>query len=375
MEWAIKKLGDVCQVIAGQSPDGKFYNDNGNGLPFYQGKKEFGDKYIGEPKKWTSYTTKEAINGDILISVRAPVGPINFATQRICIGRGLAAIRPTEQLDRNFLFYGLLNMQKDISGNEGAVFASINKSQIERIEFSFPPLSEQKRIVAILDEAFAGIDAAIENTKRNLVNARELFESYLNNVFIQKGEGWVEKKLSDICQNLDSKRIPITKSQRESGIIPYYGASGIVDYVAGYIFNESLLLVSEDGANLLARTYPIAFSISGKTWVNNHAHVLRFDNLSSQKFVEFYLNSISLKPYVSGMAQPKLNQKSLNEIPIPYPDINMQAKIVEDLERLSFETQLLKSTYQQKLEALNELKQSILQKAFNGELTREEVAA
>ena len=145
-------------------------------------------------------------------------------------------------------------------------------------------------------------------------------------------EGWEEKTLGKVCMNLDSMRVPIAKSKRESGDIPYYGASGIVDHVADYIFNEDLLLVSEDGANLLARTYPIAFSISGKTWVNNHAHVLRFSEITSQKFIEYYLNSISLDPYVSGMAQPKLNQKSLNSIAVPFPTIREQKRIVAILD-------------------------------------------
>lgn len=140
--------------------------------------------------------------------------------------------------------------------------------------------------------------------------------------------GWNIKYLDELCENLDSKRIPITKSSKKSGNIPYYGASGIVDYVADYIFDEDLLLVSEDGANLLARTYPIAFSITGKTWVNNHAHVLRFKEKITQSFIEYYLNSISLESYVSGMAQPKLNQKSLNSIAIPIPPLPEQKRIV-----------------------------------------------
>ncbi|OQX24014.1 MAG: restriction endonuclease subunit S, partial [Desulfobacteraceae bacterium IS3] len=86
--WEMKKLGEICTVIAGQSPEGRFYNESGDGLPFYQGKKEFGERYIGKPTTWTSKITKEAVKGDILMSVRAPVGPINFATEKICIGRG-----------------------------------------------------------------------------------------------------------------------------------------------------------------------------------------------------------------------------------------------------------------------------------------------
>jgi len=146
--------------------------------------------------------------------------------------------------------------------------------------------------------------------------------------------GWKIKYLDELCENLDSKRVPITKSARKSGNIPYYGASGLVDYVADYIFDEDLLLVSEDGANLLARTYPIAFSITGKTWVNNHAHVLRFKEKITQSFIEYYLNSISLVPYVSGMAQPKLNQKSLNSIAIPLPPLVDQQRIVAVLDEV-----------------------------------------
>ncbi len=146
-------------------------------------------------------------------------------------------------------------------------------------------------------------------------------------------QGWEIKTLNQISDNLDSKRVPITKKIRSNGSIPYYGASGIVDYVEEFIFNEDLLLVSEDGANLLARTYPIAFSISGKTWVNNHAHVLKFKNSETQKLVELFLNSIKLDDYVSGMAQPKLNQAMLNKIKIPIPPLPEQQRIVSILDK------------------------------------------
>ena len=144
--------------------------------------------------------------------------------------------------------------------------------------------------------------------------------------------GWPIKMLGEVCENLDSKRIPITKNKRIAGKYPYYGASGVVDYVDDYLFDENLLLVSEDGANLLVRTYPIAFSVSGKAWVNNHAHVLKFPNLVSQHFIEFYLNSLPLDSFVNGMAQPKLNQKSLNSIPVPAPPLPEQKRIVEILD-------------------------------------------
>lgn len=131
---------------------------------------------------------------------------------------------------------------------------------------------------------------------------------------------------------MDSQRKPVTKGNRSSGNYPYYGASGIVDYVDDYIFDGDYLLVSEDGANLIARKTPIAFSISGKSWVNNHAHILRFDDAIDQKYVGYYLNYIDLTPYISGAAQPKLNQQNLNSIKIPYPNQSIRNKIVQVLD-------------------------------------------
>ena len=140
------------------------------------------------------------------------------------------------------------------------------------------------------------------------------------------------KSLGDLAENLDSKRKPITSGLRDAGDIPYYGASGIVDYVKDYIFDGDYLLVSEDGANLLARSTPIAFSVSGKVWVNNHAHVLKFETYTERRYVEYYLNSIDLTPYISGAAQPKLNQKNLNDIKVPNPSLEEKKRIVAVLD-------------------------------------------
>ena len=104
--------------------------------------------------------------------------------------------------------------------------------------------------------------------------------------------------LEDVAENCDNQRKPVTSGNRESGDYPYYGASGIVDYVNDYIFDGDYLLISEDGANLLARNTPIAFSITGKNWVNNHAHVLKFKTYVTRRFLELYLNSIDLSPRI-----------------------------------------------------------------------------
>ncbi|WKZ24584.1 MAG: restriction endonuclease subunit S [Patescibacteria group bacterium] len=185
-DWREGLLGDVCEVIAGQSPEGRFYNKLGKGLPFYQGKKEFKEKYIGEPTTWTTKTTKEALKNDILMSVRAPVGPINFATQKICIGRGLAIIRPRKNVDKDFIFYAILSKEKEILGNTGAVFSSINKNDIENLIFFIPPLPQQKSIVAKFDALSAETKKLEEIYKQKLADLEELKKSVLKKAF--KGE-------------------------------------------------------------------------------------------------------------------------------------------------------------------------------------------
>ena len=153
-------LGQVVTVISGQSPPGRSYNDVGKGVPFYQGKTEFGELFIGKPKKWTTDPRRFAEAGDILMSVRAPVGPVNIAPGKLCIGRGLAVIRPSEdQLDKMYIFQILRSMESQITGSSGAAFASINKGDIEKIKVPLPPLETQHAIVAEIEAERALVDA------------------------------------------------------------------------------------------------------------------------------------------------------------------------------------------------------------------------
>ncbi|MDB6008024.1 MAG: putative type restriction-modification system restriction subunit [Gammaproteobacteria bacterium] len=175
------------------------------------------------------------------------------------------------------------------------------------------------------------------------------------------GPEWEIKPLSDIAENLDNKRVPITENKRTKGDVPYYGASGVVDYVKEHLFDEDLLCVSEDGANLVTRTYPIAFPISGKTWVNNHAHVLRFDNAATQRMVEGYLNSTDLRDFITGMAQPKLNRGMLESIPVPLPPTGKEQERVADC--LTSLDEVI-AAQGGKVEALKAHKQGLMQELF-----------
>jgi type I restriction enzyme M protein len=156
VEWV--ELGEVAEVIAGQSPEGKYYNETGQGTAFYQGKTEFTEKYLGKPKIWTTKITKIAEQGDILMSVRAPVGPVNIATDKICIGRGLASIR-AKKIEQMFLFHYLKSIESEIKGGGGAVFDSISKKQIEEIKIPLPSLEIQKHLIAGIEEQEKIIEA------------------------------------------------------------------------------------------------------------------------------------------------------------------------------------------------------------------------
>lgn len=243
----------------------------------------------------------------------------------------------SDEVNPKFLYYIMHNSFKKyiLSKSVGATAISIRKPMLEKFEIPIPPLPVQTKIIKILD----ALTALTSELTSELTLRRKQYEYYRKKLLSEEELGKVGfewKTLDQISENLDSKRKPITSGLRTSGKIPYYGASGIVDYVEDYIFDGDFLLISEDGANLLARNTPIAFSATGKIWVNNHAHILKFNSYEERRFIEFYLNKIDLTPYISGAAQPKLNKKNLNSIKIPIPSIPKQQRIVSILDK--FET-------------------------------------
>ncbi|MHB8057841.1 MAG: restriction endonuclease subunit S [Desulfuromonadaceae bacterium] len=376
--WEYRKLGEVCDVVNGGTPKTGIA-DYWDGPHQWITPAEMGKRispYVGETQRSITDTGLKNSSArllpphSVILSSRAPIGHLVINTELMATNQGCKGLIPGNLIDHKYLYYYLTNSVELLNDHgSGATFKELSGGKLKEVIIPIPPLPEQQRIVTILDEAFDGIATAKANAEKNLQNARALFESHLKSVFTQRGEGWVVTTINQISDNLDSKRIPITKSDRKNGEYRYYGASGIVDYVDDYIFDGETLLVSEDGANLLARSTPIAFSVKGKYWVNNHAHILKFGHMATQRFVEFYLESIKLDEYITGAAQPKLNQKMLNLIPIPIPkDVDAQSRIVESIELLSAETQRLESIYKQKLAALDALKKSLLDQAFTGQL-------
>ena len=173
-------------------------------------------------------------------------------------------------------------------------------------------------------------------------------------------DDWEQRKLDDVVEFLDTMRKPLEGAKRISGSYPYYGASGIVDYVDGYLFDEELILLSEDGANITERNYPVCFLASGKYWVNNHAHVLRTKQGNENNFICNSLERKDYKQYNTGMAMPKLNKETCKKIPILCPEFEEQKKIGDYFRSLDH----LITLHQRKCEETKSLKKYMLQKMF-----------
>jgi type I restriction enzyme, S subunit len=267
----------------------------------------------------------------------------------------------------------------------------LNQKSLNSILVPFPSIPEQKRIVAILDDALEGIGVAIANAEKNLANARELFNSYLNSVFTRKGEGWVKKKLGEIgktqyglseTMNEDSVGYKIFRmGEVQNGQLIDTGAMKYAD-IAREEFEKYKL---RRGDVLFNRTN--SFELVGKTGIFNldgdycfasYLVRLNFDRGKMiPEFLNYFMNSSIFQDSVKQKASRSINQANINATillneNIQFPEaVSDQQAIVRKLDSLSSETQRLQATYERKLNSLAELKQAILQKAFAGELTKQ----
>lgn len=231
-----------------------------------------------------------------------------------------------EQVIPRYLYHVMMNVHIENYSTGSAARPSLTQSALNKIEIPVPSLEIQSEIVRILD-SFSSLEAELEAE----LEARRKQYAYYRDQLIRDCPSirWIP--LSEISENCDKSRKPIKKEKRIAGKTPYYGASGVVDYVDGFTHEGDYLLLSEDGANLLARSMPIAYQISGRNWINNHAHVLRIENANLRQLVEMYLNSISLEPYITKGAQPKLTKQRMETIAVPVPSEDDLSRIVEML--------------------------------------------
>ena len=347
------RLEDVCEILDSQRVPitasdriaGSYPYYGANGIQDYVADYLFDDELVLLAEDGGNFGSKTK--------------PIAYRVSGKCwVNNHAHVLKPKPVVDVDYLCYSL--MFYDVSALvNGATRQKLTQADMRKMIIPLRSMPEQKRIVDLLKK----VDELISLRKKQLQKLDDLVKSRFVEMFgdpAQNTMGLPVKTLPEISDNLDSRRIPITSSDRKAGVFPYYGASGIVDYVENYIFDEDILLVSEDGANLLARVTPIAFSVSGKVWVNNHAHVIRFTDKAMQIYVEHLLNMIDISSFVTGTAQPKLNQAKMNSIPIPMP---MERSLQAFLEFVK-QNEKTKLTVQQGLDKLELLKQSLMQKCF-----------
>lgn len=390
--WQTKKLGELLVIERGGSPRpiDKYLTDDPNGINWIKiGDAQLGSKYIYSTKekiKREGLTkTRQVEEGDFLLSNSMSFGRPYILKTNGAIHDGWLVLRNTNQIiNRDYLFYFLSSdaiFHQFDNLAAGSTVRNLNTQLVKGVSISYPPLEEQKRIVKILDEAFEKIEKAKQNAGKNLRNSREIFESYLNHEFIKND--WSTKKLIEISdfQNGYAFKSPLFHSTG----LPILRISniqrGIIDTSDLVYFNENDYKENFEKYKVLSGDLVIAMSgaTTGKLGINNtditfylNQRVGKFipkkDLLKDYLYYFLYTKVEDNLKISSGAAQPNLSTEQIKNIDIPLPSPEEQKRIVKKLDALSQQTKNLGTIYNQKLIDLEELKKSILQKAFSGEL-------
>ena len=403
--WEWCKLGWIGDWGAGATPakgNPDFY-DNGT-IPWLR-TGELNNDFVYDseikvtPKALEKCSLRMCKVGDVLIAMYgATIGKVAIAGINLTTNQACCACTPLFVFNKYLMYYLMASKKTFIEMGEGGAQPNISREKIVAFPFPLPPLAEQHRIVAkieellpkveeygkaqdalnklnaelperlkksILQEAIEGrlvpqdpndepasiLLDKIRQEKAQLVKAgilkkKDLIETPIteDEIPFEIPESWEWVRFGDITINRDSERVPLSVDERSKlmKIYDYYGASGVIDKVDKYLFDKPLLLIGEDGANLINRSSPIAFIATGKYWVNNHAHVLDYTNEDLMQYMCWYINAISLVDYVTGTAQPKMNQEKMNSILVALPPLAEQHRIVEKLEQLLGEIDKLK---------------------------------
>ena len=290
----------------------------------------------------------------ITVAQYGTAGFVNWQTKKFWANDVCYSIYPNKELLNKYLYYFLLSTQDIIYTLViDAVPAHLPQSRLAALEILVPPLPVQEEIVRILD-TFSGVVTELEAEHAARVRQYEHYRNELlsfdsgskivENLFADFGLDSVEfTNLGEVVDILDSQRKPVTKSQRKPGPFPYYGANGIQDYVAGYIFDGTFLLLGEDGSVINPDGSPILTWATGKIWVNNHAHILAEKNNGALlRYLYYYLQTVDVSKVVRGVP-PKINQENLRKIRVALPPREVQEQIVSILDRFDTLVNDLKS--------------------------------
>lgn len=342
-----------------------------------------------------SRARRKVRSGDILIStvrtyLRA-IAKVDEASPDLIASTGFCVVRPDRQeVDSGYLGWAAKSepfVSEVVSRSVGVSYPAINASELVTIEMPLPPLETQRRIAQFLDEKTARIDGLIEKKRALLDRLAEKRQALITRA-VTKGlnpeapmkpsgidwlgdipSHWEVKQLRYASKNLNSMRVPIAAELRK-GIertYPYYGASGIIDYVDEYIFDFPTVLVAEDGANLLSRSTPLSFVAEGKYWVNNHAHILLPQTMTIW-FCSALLAMYPLDPYISGSAQPKLTRDNLSSLRVWEPPMDEQLQIERIVRAEISEIDVVEGPLRHSVETLVEYRAALITAAVTGQI-------
>lgn len=376
-DWQARVIGEFANCFAGATPGTAVKEYWTDGIIPWMSSGEVNKKQIYFTDKkisklgYDKCSTKMVKPNTVVMALAGQGktrGTVAITRISLCTNQSLCAIETDETVFDDFLFY-YLETQYDklrlISSGDGTR-GGLNLKLINAYSISIPCIEEQKKIADFL----SNIDEIIKQSEAELKNLEEQKKGAMQKIFSQevrfkREDGsdypdWKKDKLENMVVFLDEKRKPIESKLRKKGCYPYYGASGIIDYVDDYIFDEELILLSEDGANIVDRNYRVCFLANGKYWVNNHAHCLRPKENFSSKFICEALERLNYEKYNTGSAQPKLNQEVCRKLILSYPCFEEQQKIADFF--LSFDESI--SSVEQELEKWKELKKGLLQQMF-----------
>lgn len=378
MIWPTKKLGEIAEVIMGQSPPSSSYNERGEGLPFFQGKAEFGEIYP-TPVKYCSSPSRIVEENDILISVRAPVGNINIAREKSCVGRGLGALRAKKNiLNQMFLFYFMKKNENNWSRlSTGSTFSAIKGSALKNFEIPLPPLATQKQIVERLDKIAEG-----QKLNDDLIQkSDELFQSLLHKELNPAGRNWEIKELQEIVEARSGFGFSMEIQGKTDGEIPFYKVSDM--NLAGnqieMVYHNNTITTKQcvDRRYKPAPKGTIIFPKIGAAVATNKKRILTRDSLYDNnvmgliptaeilsEYLFFWMLRFDISLWASQSMPPSIKKSTVDKFTISLPKLEIQKQIVAKLSATQeYKTQLLAQKSK-----LKELFNSALAKSFNGQV-------
>lgn len=373
----IYKLKDICTIIAGQSPESKYYNTDGDGIPFFQGKADFGELYP-TIRVYCSQPIKIAEKDDILLSVRAPVGPTNLAPCKVCIGRGLTAIRPSELLNLRYLLFYFRYFEAQLQQKgTGTTFNSINQNTIKNLEISVPPLPDQERIVTRIEELFSELDSGVETLKKTKAQLAVYRQAVLKEAFSEIELYVPFREISDsrLGKMLDKSKNTGTPRNYLRNINVRWFSFDLSDLlemriedseIEKYSIEKGDLVICEGGEPGRCAVWQNQETI----FYQKALHRMRFKDKTNPKFYMYYLwfaaQTGSLTRYFTGTGIKHLTGQSLEKVPVPKADYNMQESIVQEIESRLSVCDSIEQTIDSALQEAEALRQSILKRAFEG---------